>query len=128
VTFEFLISKNKKVVIPESVKKAAVGPQQPPVIVPATVDVEGWDLTWFQYAKFDEDTGNGNVVKTLPTTMYIEGIYERADFFDLGIGVGVPPFGQVTDPDCRDTGGHTTKDFEAAADLYCNPPPLGSIP
>lgn len=102
VTFDFLISPTKQVVIPISVQDPADEFPTP---------VEGWDFVWFTYAKFDEDTGNGGEVKTLPKTMYIERIYRRTNFTDLGIGLASPFIS--TDPIC------TNPDFEAIASGYC---------
>lgn len=100
VTFEFLVSETKTFKTPVS-----IDPQQEEIVV------EGWNLVWFTYAKVEEDTGNGNEVKTLPKAMYIEQIYERTNFTDLGIGLAAPFVS--TDPIC------TNPDFEAIASGYC---------
>jgi hypothetical protein len=48
--------------------------------------IEGWDLLWVEYDKAEPDAaGDGSTVQE-PVEAFVERIYERADFSDLGLG------------------------------------------
>lgn len=68
-TFRFAASKNKTTF--------TVGG----IVVPAK---KGWEYMWVMYADRDDDTAK-RIVK-LPIGVYIEQVYELADFAGLGIG------------------------------------------
>ncbi len=50
----------------------------------SNISKKGWEYLWVQYAD-EVDTSSNQVVKT-PTAVYVEQVYETANFASLGIG------------------------------------------
>lgn len=65
-----------------------VSPNQTNIDIGGTITVttiEGWDLLWVEYAKPAKDPVNDGHKIHRPLEAYVERIYERADFSQLGI-------------------------------------------